>query len=152
MRPHPFLTPPRGRTRPETPGQRPASRLRNRPAGTPDPGKQAKRRAVPLLFTDEQGKPIHDQRWSDLWRGWRKAAGWPEEEGRVHSLRHYFATRLITSGADPTDVQNALRHSSLRITLETYVHWWPKKNRRRNIVSTALREAAGNRSGVALPG
>ncbi|WP_307825024.1 tyrosine-type recombinase/integrase [Micromonospora qiuiae] len=67
-------------------------------------------------------------------------------------MRHYFATRLITSGADPTDVQNALRHSSLRITLETYVHWWPKKNRRRNIVSTALRKAAGNRSGSALPG
>ncbi|WP_243707590.1 hypothetical protein [Micromonospora sp. KC606] len=49
-------------------------------------------------------------------------------------------------------MQNALRHPSLRITLETYVHWWPKKNRRRKFVSTALREAAGNRSGVALPG
>ncbi|WP_433688130.1 tyrosine-type recombinase/integrase [Micromonospora carbonacea] len=119
--------------------------------GTPDPGKQAMRRAVPLLFTDDEGKPIHDQRWSELWGGWRKAAGWPEK-GTFHSLRHYFATRLITSGADPTDVQNALRHSSLRITLETYVHWWPKKNRRRNIVSTALREAAGNRSGAAFPG
>ncbi|WP_433350772.1 tyrosine-type recombinase/integrase [Micromonospora sp. CA-111912] len=35
-------------------------------------------------------------------------------------MRHHFATRLITSGTDPTDVQNALRHSSLRITLETY--------------------------------
>lgn len=120
-------------------------------AGTPDPGKRAKCRAVPLLFTDDQGRPIHDQRWSDMWRGWRRRAGWPDE-GTFHSLRHYFATRLITSGADPTDVQNALRHSSLRITLETYVHWWPKKNRRRNIVSTALRSAAGNRSGVALPG
>lgn len=53
---------------------------------------------------------------------------------------------------NPTDVQNALRHSSLRITLETYVHWWPKKNRRRNIVSTALREAAGNCPGLRLPG
>ncbi|WP_279433226.1 tyrosine-type recombinase/integrase [Micromonospora sp. KC213] len=74
------------------------------------------------MFTDEQGRPIHDQRWSDLSRGWRKAAGWPDE-GTFHSLRHYFATRLITSGADPSDVQNALRHSSLRITLETYVHW-----------------------------
>jgi integrase len=35
---------------------------------------------------------------------------------------HYFATSLITAGADPTDVQRALRHASLRITLETYVH------------------------------
>jgi integrase len=49
---------------------------------------------------------------------------------------------LIAAGADPTDVQKALRHSSLRITLETYVHWWPKKQRRRNVVGTALRGAA----------
>ncbi|MEU4634235.1 site-specific integrase [Micromonospora chalcea] len=113
-------------------------------AGTPDPGREPKRRLVPLLFTDELGRPIHDQRWSTMWRGWCRAAGWPDE-GTFHSLRHYFATRLITSGADPTDVQNALRHSSLRITLETYVHWWPKKDRRRNIISGALREASAKR-------
>ncbi|RIV30866.1 tyrosine-type recombinase/integrase [Micromonospora radicis] len=113
-------------------------------AGTPDPGKDPKRRLVPLLFTDEKGRPIHDQRWSDMWQTWRKAAGWPGE-GTFHSLRHYFATRLITSGADPTDVQNALRHSSLRITLETYVHWWPKKDRRRNIISSALQDARAKR-------
>jgi integrase len=113
-------------------------------AGTPDPGKDAKRRLVPLLFTDEQGRPFHDQRWSDMWQQWRKAAGWPEE-GTFHSLRHYFATALITAGADPTDVQKALRHSSLRITLETYVHWWPKKERRRGVVGAALREAADKR-------
>jgi len=39
-------------------------------------------------------------------------------------------------------VQRALRHSSLRITLETYVHWWPKNERRRNVVGTALQAAA----------
>lgn len=47
--------------------------------------------------------------------------------GAFHSLRQYFATSLITAQADPTDVQRALRHYSLRITLETYVHWWPKR-------------------------
>ncbi|MCX4386832.1 hypothetical protein OG777_07805 [Micromonospora peucetia] len=30
--------------------------------GTPDPGKQAKRRTVSLLFTDDQGKPIQPDR------------------------------------------------------------------------------------------
>ena len=94
-----------------------------------------------LLFTGDQGRPIHDQRSSDMWKQWRKAAGWPNE-ATFHSLRHYYATALITAGADPTDVQKALRHSSLRITLETYVHWWPKKQRRRNVVGTALRDAA----------
>jgi integrase len=112
--------------------------------GTPDPGKPVNRRQVALLFTDDQARPIHDQRWSDMWQSWRGAAGWPEE-GTFHSLRHYFATSLIAAGADPTDVQRALRHSNLRITLETYVHWWPKKQRRRNVVSTALR-AAGTHS------
>jgi integrase len=96
-------------------------------AGTPDPGKAPKRRPVALLFTDEQGRPIHDQRWSAMWQQWRKAAGWPAND-TFHSLRHYFATALITAGADPTDVQKALRHSSLRITLETYVHWWPRNS------------------------
>jgi hypothetical protein len=92
------------------------------------PGKPALKRPVTLLFTD-RGLPIHSQHWSRLWKRWRAAAGWPEQ-ATFHAPRHYFATTLITAGADPTDVQRALRHASLRITLETYVHWWPKKNRR----------------------
>jgi integrase len=115
--------------------------------GTPDPGKPVTRRSVPLLFTDDQDRPIHDQAWSKLWQGWRKAAGWPQE-GTFHSLRHFFATMLISANLDPTDVQKALRHSTLRITLETYVHWWPKKERRRNVVGTALRDAAANRTAI----
>ncbi|WP_247662872.1 hypothetical protein [Micromonospora sp. U21] len=54
-------------------------------AGTPDRGKQPKHRLVPLLVTDDQGRPIHDQRWSQIWRTWREAAGWPDE-GTFHSL------------------------------------------------------------------
>jgi integrase len=72
--------------------------------GTPDPGKKPKIRPVALLFTDDLGRPIHDQRWSDMWKVWRKAAGWPEE-ATFHALCHYYATALITAGADPTDVQ-----------------------------------------------
>jgi integrase len=110
-----------------------------------DPGKKAIRRPVRLLFTDEQGRPIHDQRWSKMWRDWRRAAEWPEE-GTFHSLRHYYATALITAGADPTDVQKALRHSSLRIKLETYVHRWPKKQRHRSVVGAALLDASERQS------
>jgi integrase len=112
--------------------------------GTPDPGKPAARRLANLLFTDDLGRPIHDQAWSKLWADWRKAAGWPQE-GTFHSLRHYFATALIAANLDPTDVQNALRHSSLRITLETYVHWWPKKDRRRNVIGSGLLAAEDRR-------
>jgi integrase len=116
--------------------------------GTPDPGKRATRRPVALLFTGDLVRPIHDQAWSKLWKGWRAAAGWPAE-GTFHSLRRYFATAFTTANLDPTDVQTALRHSSLRITLETYVHWWPKKDRRRNVVGSALRGAAAHQGGAA---
>lgn len=105
--------------------------------GTPDPGKQAPLRPVALLFTDKLGRPIHSQARSKMWTTWRDAAGWPQE-GTFHSLRHHYATALIAAGTDPTDVQKALRHSSLRITLETYVHWWPKKQRRRSVVGSAI--------------
>jgi integrase len=127
-------------------------------AGTPDPGKLPLRRPVQLLFTDESGRPIHDQAWSKLWAIWRRAAGWPNT-GTFHSLRHFYATSMITAGADPTDVQRALRHSSLGITLETYVHWWPKKTRQRDVVSglvgrSLLRNVAGeaDRSGISVDG
>lgn len=49
-----------------------------------------------MLFTDDYGRPIHDQASSKLWKEWRKAAGWPQE-GIFHSLRHYFATALISA-------------------------------------------------------
>lgn len=41
--------------------------------------------------------------------------------------------------------QEGLRHSTLRITLETHVLWWPKKQRCHNAVGTALREAGKSR-------
>ncbi|WP_436970876.1 tyrosine-type recombinase/integrase [Micromonospora coxensis] len=60
-----------------------------------------------------------------------------------HALRHFFATTLITNHAEPQDVQRQLRHKTMRITLETYVHWWPKRDRPRGIVGNVLRSALG---------
>jgi integrase len=44
---------------------------------------------------------------------------------RYHDLRHYFASLLISSGADVKVVQAQLRHASAKTTLETYGHLWP---------------------------
>jgi integrase len=55
---------------------------------------------------------------------------WLKKHGTFHALRHFFATTLITNHAEPQEVQRLLRHKTLRITLETYVHWWPKRERR----------------------
>jgi integrase len=98
-------------------------------------------RSVPLLFTTTRGNPINDKTWSREWSKWREVAGWPVEHGTFHALRHFFATTLITNHVEPQEVQRLLRHKTLRITLETYVHWWPKRDRRRGIVGGVLTAA-----------
>ncbi|WP_406077672.1 tyrosine-type recombinase/integrase [Micromonospora sp. NBC_00858] len=101
-------------------------------------------RSVAVLFTSSRGKLLTDTYWSELWADWREAAGWPKE-GTFHSLRHFFATTLMSNGVEPQEVQKALRHANLRITLETYVHWLPKKDRPRGLVGDLLRKAGGKR-------
>lgn len=105
------------------------------------------RRHVPLLFTTTRGNPFTDRTWSTEWIKWRTHAGWPDDPNHsgFHALRHFFATTLITNQADPKEVQRALRHSTLQITLETYVHFWPRRERRRGVVGDALRAAAERR-------
>ena len=39
-----------------------------------------------------------------------------------HALRHTFATRCVESGCDPKTLSEILGHSSVKITLERYVH------------------------------
>jgi integrase len=102
------------------------------------------RRQVPLLFTTRFGNPFTDRTWSGEWVRWRTRAGWPDDpkHSGFHALRHFFATTLITNHADPKEVQRALRHSTLQITLETYVHFWPRRERRRGVVGDVLRPVA----------
>jgi integrase len=104
------------------------------------------RRLVPLLFTTTRGNPFTDRTWSAEWIKWRERAGWPKKHGGFHALRHFFATTLITNHADPKEVQRALRHSTLQITLETYVHFWPRRERRRGVVGDVLNRAAADRA------
>ncbi|GIJ22383.1 tyrosine-type recombinase/integrase [Micromonospora lutea] len=101
-------------------------------------------RSVPVLFTSARGKLLTDTYWAELWADWREAAGWPKG-GTFHSLRHFFATTLMSNGVEPQEVQKALRHANLRITLETYVHWLPKKDRPRGLVGGLLRQAGSER-------
>ncbi|WP_433288535.1 tyrosine-type recombinase/integrase [Micromonospora sp. CA-244673] len=97
---------------------------------------------MPLPFTTTRGNPFTDRTWSRECADWRDAAGWPKEHGRFHALRRFFATTLITNHADPQEVQRMLRHKTPRITLETDVRWWPKRERRRGLVGTVLQAAA----------
>jgi integrase len=102
------------------------------------------RREVPLTFTTVHGNPFTDRTWSAEWIKWRRKAGRPEKNSGFHALRHFCATTLITNHADPKEVQRALRHATLQIMLETYVHFWPRHERRRGVVGEVLRWAAGD--------
>jgi integrase len=57
-------------------------------------------------------------------RAARGPAGMPEGF-RFHDLRHFFASLLISSGADVKIVPARLRHASATTTLNMYTHLWP---------------------------
>lgn len=44
---------------------------------------------------------------------------------RIHDLRHYYASMLISAGLDVKSVQARLRHKSAKTTLDIYGHLWP---------------------------
>jgi integrase len=96
------------------------------------------RRIARLIFTTIDGRPIHRATWAQIWAPAARNAGIPKGTG-LHSLRHYFATLLIHSGASVKRVQLALGHSTPTITLNTYVGEWPDTDRQtRIIVDSAL--------------
>ena len=62
-----------------------------------------------------------------------------------HSLRHFYASGLIASGADVATVQRALGHSSPSITLDTYTHLWPTaEDRTRSAASALMAQVTGS--------
>ncbi|GAA0732291.1 tyrosine-type recombinase/integrase [Dactylosporangium roseum] len=70
---------------------------------------------------------------------WRAAAGWPDvEHAGFHTRRHFFATTLISQHVEPQEVQRVLRHKMFTMTLEAYVHRWPKGVRQCGVIGAAL--------------
>lgn len=95
-------------------------------------------RLARLLFTREDGRPIHRADWSYIWRPAVKAAGLPEGFG-LRDLRHYFATVLIFGGANVKTVQLAMGHTTPTVTLNTYVGYWPDSvDQTRTLVDASL--------------
>ena len=67
-----------------------------------------------------------------------RSVGLPAGAG-FHTLRHYYATLLIESGASVKTVQLALGHASPSTTLDVYAGVWPDQlDRTRNLVDAAL--------------
>lgn len=77
-----------------------------------------------LVFTREDGTPIHPDRFSKLFDAHVRAAG-PPRIIRLHDLRHTFATLALQAGVPAKVVSEILGHSSIAITLDTYSHAVP---------------------------
>jgi integrase len=76
-----------------------------------------------LVFCTLEGKPIRRSnalRYG-LWPALRRAG---LRRVNMHSLRHSFASALIMNGAPVTEVQAKLGHSSPKVTLDVYAHWF----------------------------
>lgn len=51
------------------------------------------------------------------------------EQRSLHNTRHTFASMMLNNGIDPLWVSHTLGHENLQITLSTYTHYMPKKEK-----------------------
>jgi len=71
-------------------------------------------------FLTGNEKAMEPRTYQYRFKTYLKAAGLPSV--KFHVLRHTFATRCLTSGADVKSLSEILGHSNANITLDRYVH------------------------------
>lgn len=77
-----------------------------------------------LVFTHEDGSPLHPDSITKLFKRRVRDAGLPPLRG-PHAMRHTWATLALESGIHPKVVQERLGHASIAITLDVYSHLAP---------------------------
>jgi integrase len=80
------------------------------------------------------GRPIEP---GELSRAFHRLAG---DGVRLHDLRHAFATALLAAGVHPKVASEALGHSSVSFTMDTYQHVMPTMG---EAVAAAMEAALG---------
>jgi integrase len=73
-----------------------------------------------LVFTNVEGKPIDPCVLSHAFGRMVRQAGLGGV--RFHDLRHTFASLMLLRGAKPKVISEALGHSSVAFTMDTYSH------------------------------
>ncbi|WP_416969335.1 site-specific integrase [Streptomyces sp. 4F14] len=75
-----------------------------------------------LIVTNKRGLPVSRSTFLLKWRTAVELAGLPEGT-RFHDLKHFYTTRLSSSGEfDPKTVQALSRHAEFSETWDTYAH------------------------------
>jgi integrase len=91
---------------------------------TLDPGTVEALRRLPgplgLVFADEDGRQLHPESVSRIFKRLAKRSGLPEI--RFHDLRHSHVAHLIEAGVDPLTISRRLGHASVAFTLDRYGH------------------------------
>ncbi|MDC7224165.1 MAG: tyrosine recombinase XerD [Spirochaetales bacterium] len=70
------------------------------------------------LFLNNRGEGLSRK---GMWKRFREIACRAQVEGKIHTLRHSFATHLLKGGADLRSVQELLGHSDISTT-QIYTH------------------------------
>jgi integrase len=86
-----------------------------------------------LVFADPIGRPLSGSLVTKQFSDALRKAGLPHV--RFHDLRHTYATLAIAAGVSLRTVADALGHSSITVTADTYAHVTPEMKRE---VATAL--------------
>jgi integrase/recombinase XerD len=82
--------------------------------------KLARDRAGEALFLNRRGERLTRQGFWQILKGYAKSAGL-DEEITPHTLRHSFATHMLSGGADLRSVQELLGHANISTT-QVYTH------------------------------
>jgi integrase len=101
--------------------------------------------AESLLFTDEHGTRLRDDRYRAHWVKARKAIGKPTL--RVHDLRHAGAVLAAQSGATTAELMHRLGHTTPQMALR-YQHVAEGRDAE---IAERLSKLAGGKSNVPVP-
>ena len=82
-----------------------------------------------LVFTNDpdRQRPWRPEFVTRRWERVRKQAGL--DHVKIHGLRHFVATELLTAGIDVRTVANRLGHARTSTTLDIYWAWVPARDR-----------------------